>query len=385
MIRRSVCSLMVLALGGHGGNDGLRHASASPDSASHSTLTYLRQQGTERRLAARPEVELEEPFSEITSVRELADGRLIVLDGREQTIQLIDPGRGSAQAIGRRGEGPGEYGRATALLAWRGDSTIVTDGANRRLLFIDASGRPGRVMQDQPGSYSPSLSQGSDRVGHLYGRVIAAAGIDPTRPPDSTTVGRFTLDSGRVAVLARVALPNSQITISRGANNEISRVEVARIPFAVGDEISVAPDGRLAIARRDPYRLEQIFPGGRRVSGPVIRFAEIPLRQAEREEHLATLPPGARRSAEALPWPRVLPPFPPRSVIALSSGETLVRRHRPAGAAIPYDVFDAAGRRLAALVLTKDQRLVAVTSRGTYVARTDADGLQYLGRYPPLF
>src|SRR5688572_22514070 len=77
---------------------------------------YAGAQLPERRLPARPAAFAEEPFSELRSVRELSDGRVIVLDMRDQTIQVIDFTSGDAAAIGRRGQGPGEYARAVSLM-----------------------------------------------------------------------------------------------------------------------------------------------------------------------------------------------------------------------------------------------------------------------------
>lgn len=102
----------------------------------------------ERRLHAKPNAEAIEPFSDIRSIRELSDGRLIVLDSRDQTIQEIDLVRRDAGAIGRRGQGPGEYQNAVALIPWPGDSTAVVDGGNGRLLLIGPDAGCHRIVAD---------------------------------------------------------------------------------------------------------------------------------------------------------------------------------------------------------------------------------------------
>lgn len=54
----------------------------------------------------------------------------------------------------------------------------------------------------------------------------------------------------------------------------------------------------------------------------------------------------------------------------------------PAGtAAAWYDIFDLRGARTARLQLPRDRRVVAVSATGTWVAVTDADGLQSLELY----
>src|SRR5688572_6907671 len=54
---------------------------------------------------AKPDAEYAEPFTQINGVRELKDGRVIVSDVREKTVQLVDLKTGSAQKIGREGSG----------------------------------------------------------------------------------------------------------------------------------------------------------------------------------------------------------------------------------------------------------------------------------------
>ena len=50
-----------------------------------------------------------EPFTSISGLRELSDGRILISDRTEKRISFIDFGSGSTREIGRVGEGPGEY------------------------------------------------------------------------------------------------------------------------------------------------------------------------------------------------------------------------------------------------------------------------------------
>jgi hypothetical protein len=179
-----------------------------------------------------------------------------------------------------------------------------------------------------------------------------------------------------------VATASQQIRINR-TGKEISSVEVTRPPFVVGDEWAVAPDGRVAIVRRDGYRLDQVTPDGRLVRGPTIPVPVLKVTEADKKQHLATLPKAAQARGASLSWPETRPPFPARAVVALPNGETWVQRNQPAGATeTRYDVFGPASNLIARLVLPADRRVVSVSARWVYVARTDGDGLQYLERYP---
>src|SRR5262245_36417207 len=71
------------------------------------------------------DVEYREPFTTVTSVRELRDGRVIVADSRDKTLQLIDLVKGSAAPVGRSGSGPAEWLNPTRLFALPGDTTMM--------------------------------------------------------------------------------------------------------------------------------------------------------------------------------------------------------------------------------------------------------------------
>jgi hypothetical protein len=345
---------------------------------------YAGAQLPERRLPAKPAAVAEEPFSELRSVRELSDGRVIVLDMRDQTIQVIDFASGDAAAIGRRGQGPGEYARAMSLMPWPGDSTAVVDGGAGRFLLIGPDAKPGRVITDlgQGAEVSPRSVRAVDGAGRVYvGGLGTPVKSGELVPPDSMRLRRVDLRTGQSLPLGSVALPKSEIKVS-GSGGKLSSVEITREPFAVGDEWDVASDGRVAIVRRDGYRLDQVMPDGRVVRGPTIGAAPLKVTEADRKDYLASLPNAAPARAAGFQWPETRPPFPTRAVVALSSGETWVLRNQPAGArSMMYDVFGAAGRPVARLILSADRRVIAATSRWIYVARTDSDGLQYLERY----
>ena len=98
------------------------------------------------RLGA-PEVEFSEPFSAVTSVRELRDGRLLVAGARDKMLHLVDLRAGTASKFGREGAGPGEYGIPQSLVALPADTTLLFDPMNGRLLLLMPDGTPGPVLR----------------------------------------------------------------------------------------------------------------------------------------------------------------------------------------------------------------------------------------------
>ncbi len=345
---------------------------------------YADAQLPERRLPAKPEAVAGEPFSDLRSIRELSDGRLLVLDMRDQTIQLVDLEKGSAEAVARRGKGPGEYARATALVPWPGDSTAVVDGDTRRLLLIGPGGKAGRVITEFPIGVDarPGAVGAADGRGRLYLGVMASPEKSGALViPDSQALMRLDPSTGKTARIATIALVRSEVKTS-SSGGKLTSVEIFRIPFSVGDEWDVATDGRVAIARRAPYRLDQIMSDGRVARGPEVGAPTLEVTEADRKEFISGMLNATPARIAAIPWPKTRPPFPARAVIALPGGETWVRRNQASGARTTvYDVFSSAGRTVAKLVMPADRRIIAASARWIYVARTDADGLEYLERY----
>jgi hypothetical protein len=56
----------------------------------------------------RPDLEYARSFTSISGILELADGRVIVSDGRGVRLELIDLRIGRMTSLARQGAGPGE-------------------------------------------------------------------------------------------------------------------------------------------------------------------------------------------------------------------------------------------------------------------------------------
>ena len=61
-------------------------------------------QSVPRTALGRAEEQLPDPFDNVTAVRELSDGRVIVADRFAKTVTLADFRSGAATAIGREGQ-----------------------------------------------------------------------------------------------------------------------------------------------------------------------------------------------------------------------------------------------------------------------------------------
>jgi hypothetical protein len=358
---------------------------------------------------SRPEVEYAEPFTLIAGVRELRDGRVVVADRQEKTIQLLDLARGEARPIGREGNGPNEYAMVGNVHAMPGDTTLVFDPGNMRHLVIDPAGRVVRTLstmdQGEP-DMRLMLAQGSDQAGNLYfldrGLRGPGRGAGPVASPDSGTVLRYEPATRRVTEVGKVALPKTSTTTS-GSGGQVRMMRMST-PFAAQDDWTVGTDGRIGIVRHDPYRVEWLAPTGQRVVGPPVQRERVRVTDADKEAYrnarvttqgmritigggggpaaASAAPPPPTRPPEPAEWPEYKPPFVANSALVGPDGRLWVLRSRAAGDDVPtYDVFDAYGRLASVVTLPPDTRLVGFGRGSAYVVRTDEDDLQYLQRY----
>ena len=367
------------------------------------------------RTLPKADAEHREPFTAISGLRELGDGRVIVADMRDRTLQLIDLSRGTATPVGRQGAGPGEWGTATVLYALPGDTTMMIDVANGRLFLAGPDGKPAppvRMAEDSPLFWSQL--NGVDAAG----RLLLVKSRAPAKPTDASVgiadVMRLDRRTGRVDTVATLAEPRGEQTAARMIEGGMMQL-VTNLPFAARDLAAIAPDGRIAIVRSAPYRVEWIAPDGRRREGAVAEAPHVRITAAEKTDFARnSIRPGAilirggpapsspkgatgaapRPRAPAMSkldiekiftpdqqWPEVKPPFLDAAVRVAPDGNVWVLRTRAWDDSIPtFDVFDAAGRVVERVALPKRTKLVGFGKGTVYLARTDEDDLVWLQR-----
>ncbi len=92
-------------------------------------------------------------FAYIGSARWLSDGRIVVVDAEARRLLLFDANGKFVKALGRRGEGPGEFRSVTSVTVLPGDSILTFDGSLRRLTLWHPDG--GYVRSMRVGGTSP--------------------------------------------------------------------------------------------------------------------------------------------------------------------------------------------------------------------------------------
>jgi hypothetical protein len=341
---------------------------------------------------------LREPLSQVRSVRELPDGRVLIVDWLEQRILLGDFRSGSVSERGRVGAGPQEYRLAGALLPFRGDSTLLVDQGNNRLAVLDRDGTIRRTFRP---AHAAALSPGgADGSGRIY-FTIAAWHTDRPLGGDSIELAMMEPGSDDFRVIARL----HGWTPSRQKPREGPRIPY--VVFAPQDTWTVSRNGRVAIARDDGYYIEWIDARGR-VHGPRQSVGTSAVTARDRRDAARTFAnnaavggrssdggsaltsaPASTRSDEAIAqlerastFATTLPPFRPGSATADDAGRLWVARWGAAGQPVLYDVFDAAGVLIATVDIGRSRRIVTVGRAHAYVVFTDEDDLQHIARHP---
>ncbi len=314
--------------------------------------------------------------------RELADGRLLTGEGSETTRRLlvVDFARGTTQQIGRQGAGPGEYRIVSQLLPLAGDSTLFVADEMRWLVLSGAS-IVHTIVGPNPAMLSARIVFGSDTIGNLLGSARTVPSHDSS---SKTLVSR---KSGTATLVTRLrsttetGYPPPPTPRGRGG------LTYFRGPWNGGELAHLFPDGWLAVARVQPYRVDWRTPDGRWILGkpiptPVVRVTE--------KEKVAYMQRSAERSGNTPQspnvhptWPREVPPFTPGALRGSSDGRLLIMRTPTADRPEQrFDIVDRQGRVVQQLLLENNQHIFAFGKNSVYVAVTDDDGLQRIQRHP---
>ncbi len=353
----------------------------------------LQSQTLEPTSLGEPLTELGQPFTSVRSIRELSDGRVLVADTEDQAVYLADFERDDYRMVGRNGSGPGEYQLPLALLALPSDSSLIFDPANGRYLVINPDGSSGTTFRLEELEGFLQVPGGSDGAGRLYFSESSRFGSGS----GEAVVFRFDRGTRQIDTLAQLDVP--AMKLGQGSSGGV-RIRVngasgmpVTVPFQARDAWAVSADGRVAVARSSPYRVEW-YQDSDTVSGPEVTYTPVRVTDADEQAAEAQAPRatiamrgGSSRSialpvADRSDWPDHKPPFRSTGLLVSPAGELWLPRYQPAGAEQQlYDVFGRGGERVRQVLLPAGTSLVGFGARWIYLVRTDEDGLNWLGRY----
>jgi hypothetical protein len=355
-----------------------------------------------------PNAEFSDGFSRVLApVRELADGRIVLIDDIERRLLVVDLQGEKAREIGRAGRGPGEFGQLNGLHALGGDTTLVEDRFSRRWIILVGDRLALTVNSFVRGiRFAPQLF-GADTSGRLLDVHIMSfhnspgVGATPIRPNAESLLavvrrrGRG-LPGSDTAVRLTTRVDTIQWLRGSGRGQTIAWRPVLPgrppIRWILGNPLNVAEqallfrDGWIALAFPDPYRVEWITPDGRRVLAEPIREPRVAVDDRVKRAHIQRKYPKAEpqfQPNEFPPWPSVLPAFLNDALLAAPDGRLVVQRaYHPPDDRLVYDWIDRSGRRSGQLVVSANERIVGFGRRSVYVVAKDDDDVEWLRRHP---
>jgi hypothetical protein len=321
-------------------------------------------------------------FTRLTWARELTNGRVILTDLGDGRLVVADMRSGAIEAIGRKGQGPGEYTTPQPVWSIGGDSSLMMDGARRWLLFVGP-----RVVATLPPE-SPAIVaakgivRGVDAQGYVFS--VARAPAQAGTVADSALLLRVTRAAAHVDTLGKIKV----VAPRQVAGGRDGTFAFAMPTLGTPEEMVPFPDGSVAVVRLNPYRVDWRMPTGAWTRGAPLPVPAVPMDAHEKEAYLRriaqTTNTPVRSSASITDWPATVPPYEsPVRILASPDGRVVISRMPTADhPETRYDIVNRRGVLDGQLAMRPNESIVGFGSASVYIAVTDVDGIQRLRRHP---
>ena len=349
-------------------------------------------------------------FSRVLSVVELEDGTVLATDQIENSIYVIDLQSGDVRTEGSSGEGPGEYGRVGHLYPLGGDSTLLV-AEPPRLLFLagdritqtlepvfprlgmGGTGEPpwgvdrsGRVLGVEGFAFQPRSGWSRTHADSLLIMLSTGSVFDEgTSEPDTIA---------RVGGQGRWGVEHVS-TVAQMGGREVTMNSTLTGPLASEGQAWLFPDGWVALAHPDPYRVDWLTPGGEWVRGDTLPVTPTDVTPEEQCLAIGRLVPDAQCDPDRYPdWPGQVPPFtmvvdrgwvtPGGTALQPGPHGLLLIRRTPTTEAphTRYDVVDRSGALRGAILMPEGGTIVGFGRESLYVVQKDEMDLLALSRHP---
>jgi hypothetical protein len=355
-------------------------ACAAPDTAPPEPQTWT--------LAAEPDLVIgedgtpEAEFSRINAVIPLPGSDLLIVDAGEPALKVFSESGEYRRAIGRQGEGPGEF-RSLAWVELEGDTLIVYDVNIRRLSLLHLDGTPLTSVIPRPQGWPASVNPFArlpDGRWLVAGLLSRATGLPAGVVRDTGSFGLLPASGeGEVAYFHR-DLTGAMVRVE-GANAVVLGF-ASTFPSArrVGDRIVVLRSETGTMTIYDVSGVQQaVLPlpmPMRPIGGPE--------RSRLRAEALEGASPERRAFAEARFADGALPEHYPAFSSVLSDGEERLWfetwEHEPPPAR-RYSVVSLTGEWVAEITMPPGFQPLTIGPDWVLGIHRDDDGVQRVMRY----
>jgi hypothetical protein len=187
-------------------------------------------------------------IGQVSDLLVATDGRVYVADRQASTIHVLEADGRVSGAIGRDGQGPGEFRRPTSL-AQKADTLVVVDWFNYRVQYLSLDGAPRTTVRLPRGPSPPVVGPSGLMVSPTIGfandtalaivrgsdyseraRIGRTMGLTPN--PVSMAALREEIRAGRVPAIylnmAEVAVSSSEVVwLTVAARGSVERFDAA--------------------------------------------------------------------------------------------------------------------------------------------------------------
>jgi hypothetical protein len=324
-----------------------------------------------------PNGEFSTPFSDLRSVRELPDGRVLLSDSKDGAILVTESNFRLVRQVGRRGSGPLEYVNAFPVIRFGHDSSIQYDVMARRWLLFAGDSIVQQSSPEDVFAVHGGFVLGADDRGELL-----IVDYPPSAGRGETDAPR---DSGYAVLYSRRTSQWDTIARVKASPRVTDPDKVQLSDYYEGEQAYLASDGWIAVVRLDPFRVDWRTPQGKWLLGAPLDESAEPLDEQQKDwigraRKGFTSRPDWKRHVH---WPATIPPIAFQTHAMSESGELVLRRIPTRTDSLPsYDVIDRQGRRTRRIVLPMGTSILGFGRNTVYSVAQDADGLQWLRRHP---
>jgi hypothetical protein len=305
----------------------------------------------------------EETFSNVGYLVVDGKGKIFGLDIKAQKIKVFDRNGDFLRAIGKQGQGPGEFGLAAGIQLTDDNLLMVEDNANRRLVLFKPTGEFVRTisMADKLGLVSLIL----DAQGNYLGREVV---IDQSNGKMFFEAKKFDQNLKSLFTLDRIEAP---IPGPKAKTNFLEMMSFYQLD----------PAGNIYYGRNKTYDIKIYSPDGKHIRTIEKDYDRRKVTQQDIDEMIAEtlkITPGVDYR-ELFSFPEYFPPY--QSFVLDEYGRLYVRTFTKGRAKDEYlvDVFDAKGRYIAQFITKSDLKLFKKNK--VYGVEETADGFLVIKRY----
>ena len=335
-----------------------------------------------------------EDFSAVGPVRIGPAGQIAITFRQDNQIRVYDSTGKRLTSFGRKGQGPGEFGRMQ-VQSWRGDTVWVFDYEQRRHTFVTQAGRLVRVVR-----MADALTVlSADTAGPLTSSFTPHA-----MRADGTMLGlaclRQPMNGSRLGVVqATPAGVTTVLASTSGMGDRCQRGFVASNPLLFTPQTVIRTDGSTfaqihvdSMARRGTFSLALSDGSGRKLFTKSFPYVGEPIPARVVDSVLTAMawspkydPEGLSRKGteEGIAKARANIPsvyVPISGMMFGQDGTMWVFLRGPSGRTSAM-VLDASGAQVAVVAVPARSDVVAGSSTQMWVRERDDDGLVSIVRY----